>query len=813
MLTVCSIYGEIGPGERIALSKLAVESIEQNRRPLRIAIDVSIWQFQIQAGRGGSNPAHRTFYYRLLRLLSISVQPLFVFDGPNKPKFKRGQRSGHAGASLSNQICKQLLRLFGFPFHMAPGEAEAECALLQREGIVDAVMSEDVDTLMFGCGVTLRNWSAEGKAKIPTHVNIYKSMATKQGKSGLDREGMILVALMSGGDYIMEGIPGVGIKVACEAARAGYGKSLCQISRLDSTALDSWRENLSYELQTNEKKFFRRKHKALILPDTFPDPEVLGYYTHPIVSTASKVEKLKNEISWDGEPDITGLRAFVAEAFEWTHKTGAKKFIRGLAPVLLVHKLRLRGDRRESGYGDIVLTQLNEMALVKTICGKRTHTSTDGLPELRVTYYPNDIVGLDLDAEEDDGEDYGRDGLAPRNDDDEIEAYISDERSASPSKKGISTYDPTQADRIWIAETIARLGIPLKVEDYEESLRNPKKATKSKSTSKKAGALEVPKTKGGMPKGALDKFVKVSKAVVEDEDLETTKSSGKSRAASDEPSVPPIFLAASLRSITPERTTLLKSQFPEFKSSALEASPSSKTAPATTKLPERPKKLTKLPINPPYSKPDSFLIPSLTPTAKLITMPQKHVRSPGSLSNSEAEHLILISPTSRVNEDLLLVTSTSSMKDIPALSFGDKSSPESQSFEAPFITPEPVNRILNFPASRHESSSPDLPPLIDLVLSSPKYQVKHRLAEREVIDLLSSPEGLKERSNSMSPRRRAKPKPAKTENVVTKKKNFIMLRESLPGTWKEVDEDEAANSRGKAFRYSQVEILDLTDEP
>lgn len=46
------IYGEIGAGERIALSKLAIEKFEQTGRPLRIAIDISIWQFQIQAGQG-----------------------------------------------------------------------------------------------------------------------------------------------------------------------------------------------------------------------------------------------------------------------------------------------------------------------------------------------------------------------------------------------------------------------------------------------------------------------------------------------------------------------------------------------------------------------------------------------------------------------------------------------------------------------------------------------------------------------------------------------------------------------------------------
>jgi hypothetical protein len=48
----CSIYPEIGPGRRVALSKLAADTYERTGRPLRIAVDVSIWLFQIQASKG-----------------------------------------------------------------------------------------------------------------------------------------------------------------------------------------------------------------------------------------------------------------------------------------------------------------------------------------------------------------------------------------------------------------------------------------------------------------------------------------------------------------------------------------------------------------------------------------------------------------------------------------------------------------------------------------------------------------------------------------------------------------------------------------
>ena len=210
-----SIYRQLGPGQRIALSKLSIEHYEKCGRPLRVAIDISIWDYQTQLGEGGSNPVLRTFYYRLLRLLGLGIRPLFVFDGPQKPAVKRNQERGYYGYSIANALSKQLLRLVGFPFHVAPGEAEAECALLQKEGIVDAVLSEDVDTLMFGCGVLLRNWSSEvtkGNSE-PTHVNMYVAEDIIE-KSGLTSNGMILVALMSGGDYDPDGIPGCGPIIA-----------------------------------------------------------------------------------------------------------------------------------------------------------------------------------------------------------------------------------------------------------------------------------------------------------------------------------------------------------------------------------------------------------------------------------------------------------------------------------------------------------------------------------------------------------------------------------------------------------------------
>jgi Holliday junction resolvase YEN1 len=871
-LTVLRIYGEIGPGERVALSKLAIEKFEETGRPLRIAIDISIWQFQIQAGQGGSNPAIRTFYYRLLRLLSVSVQPLFVFDGSRKPPFKRNKRSGHHGASVPNLLCKQLINFFGFPFHMAPGEAEAECALLQREGIVDAVLSEDVDTLMFGSGLTLRNWSSEGRGnKSPTHVSAYYSMATKEGKSGLDREGMILVALMSGGDYITEGIPGCGIKAACEAARAGFGKSLCQLSRSDTAGLDAWRENLAHEIQTNESKFFRIKHRTLKIPDNFPSKEVLGYYTHPVVSSASKVRKLKDEIVWDGDIDIPGLRVFVAEAFDWTHRIGAKKLIRGLAPALLVHKLRLRGDRRASGYDDVVLTAMNEMEIVRAICGKRTHFSTDGVPELRVVYHPADIVGLDLDAEADDSEDYGRDGLAPLNEDDDIEAYESNpesrSRSASPSKRAACVYDPTQPDKLWILETIAKVGIPLKVEDYEESLRSPRKFLRAKATARRAA------TKNGMPKGAMDKFVSISKPGLEESTGNKSKAPTKTKDGSCQPILPPVYLAPSLENATFSISTTRSSESSrttrQTRSARLTSVAAGNTAQKTiitSKTTATSKKKRKAAVEQPGTNKNPWTIalssspaqrPSVTknlgqtfqkdsppPRYKLPEKPapdralnssspssppphsaplsRKHAQSPQPESQSEREEdsFVNITMSGGVEQaDHHLSTATISEIGRNRPSPRKKRSPIAPSTtpspglpphsEPGNLTPEPVHRKIDlFSVSRARSSSPKLPSFQELGL--PRNQTKAMPSPERTISLLSSsPEATRTQAGEGAYG------VAVHENNIPKGANgkkYILLRESLPGAWKEADVSELVHGKSRAWRYSQVECLDLSAE-
>ncbi|ORY03839.1 hypothetical protein BCR34DRAFT_573196 [Clohesyomyces aquaticus] len=732
------IYKEIGPGERVALSKLAVEKFEEKGRPLRIAIDVSIWLFQIQASKGGTNPALRTFYYRLLRLISLSIHPIFVFDGPNKPPFKRNKRTGANVASVPEFLAKQLLGWFGFPIHRAPGEAEAECALLQREGIVDAVFSEDVDTLMFGSGLTIRNWSPEQKlsSKTPTHVNVYDAVKTKSGPSGLDHEGMILVALMSGGDYVPEGIPGCGPKTACEAARAGFGRDLCQIRKGDAVALQKWRARLEHELKTNESKMFTRKHGKLVIPEDFPRADILGYYTHPAISNQTALEKLRRSIKWDQDLDYSGLRGFTLDAFGWENLGGAKHFIRTLAPVLLVCHLRKRGERTScaidgtrsdsggSDSDDLSAIQAEETKLVKGIHGKRQHIVTDHTTELRVSFTPLQIVDIDLDKEDPEEE-------VPDADDDELlELDIGDGDTAT-KKRGPTKFDPSKPVRVWVLETFVKVGVPLKVQDWEAALVKPKRAATAKEASKPAPRTKGAKraiTTGCMAKGAIMQYAKVTKPGAKlSQTLAKAQRKDTSVSVSQERNIPrsnsrdpPPATQPSCRAFI----DLLSSSPPRPAAAPPSKSPKEKTISPLPELPPTVTKRRRGPMQRSHTLPaDTSTLerpstpPLLDPLEMLDLVSSPALPSPSQFPAKKARTRVPRNPAARVAQQTSMTSSPGTRTKQTTLDPWPRSSPAGTPIKdkaAPHLTSSAP-----MPAPLNLHSSPSEIETLDLTLSPP----------------------------------------------------------------------------------------------
>jgi DNA excision repair protein ERCC-5 len=90
----------------------------------------------------------------------------------------------------------------GVPYVQAPYEAEAQCAYLELHGLVDGVVTEDSDALLFGSKNVLRNIFDNNR-----FVEQYDARRIWR-EMGLSRHDLIKMALFMGSDYT-QGVKGI----------------------------------------------------------------------------------------------------------------------------------------------------------------------------------------------------------------------------------------------------------------------------------------------------------------------------------------------------------------------------------------------------------------------------------------------------------------------------------------------------------------------------------------------------------------------------------------------------------------------------
>ena len=69
-------------------------------------------------------------------------------------------------SSITDQMyseCQQLLQMFGLPWLVAPGEAEAQCAQLDQAGLTEGTITDDSDIWLFGGTRVYRNFFNQEK--------------------------------------------------------------------------------------------------------------------------------------------------------------------------------------------------------------------------------------------------------------------------------------------------------------------------------------------------------------------------------------------------------------------------------------------------------------------------------------------------------------------------------------------------------------------------------------------------------------------------------------------------------------------------
>ncbi|XP_034743063.1 probable flap endonuclease 1 homolog [Etheostoma cragini] len=179
-----------------------------------IALDTSIVVNQFRAVMPSLSPLTGLFF-RTLTFLEHDIKPVFVFDGkpPGEKTAALEKRAETAGLSSPNltgtassktKDCLQLLKLLGVPVIQAPGDAEAMCAWLVREGTVDAVASEDMDTLPFGANILIRQLNAKKNSDV-----IEYSLPKLLEKLQISHEEFVDLCILLGCDYC-EKIAGLG---------------------------------------------------------------------------------------------------------------------------------------------------------------------------------------------------------------------------------------------------------------------------------------------------------------------------------------------------------------------------------------------------------------------------------------------------------------------------------------------------------------------------------------------------------------------------------------------------------------------------
>lgn len=94
---------------------------------------------------------------------------------------------------------------------VAPYEADAQLAYLEKQGIIDAILTEDSDLLVFGCKCILLKLDQYGEC---IEIKREKFPQVKEiDLSGWTDENFRHMAILSGCDYLAS-IRGIGLKTA-----------------------------------------------------------------------------------------------------------------------------------------------------------------------------------------------------------------------------------------------------------------------------------------------------------------------------------------------------------------------------------------------------------------------------------------------------------------------------------------------------------------------------------------------------------------------------------------------------------------------
>lgn len=287
--------------------------------------DISVQKIR-QVSQRASQPIEKAVLYRMMRLAIHGIQVVLVVDGLGRPpKKNKITTKGYSFITENLALLKSTAEVLGIPWWQAPGEAEAECAQMQRLGLVDAVWSEDSDTFLFKGTAMLRFHIEADGSKSNTHARLHQMDKIAEKAKGMDWRDLVLFAIIVGGDYDPKGLVQCGPKLALEAIRQGHGLKLAKA--FENGDMTAWRQKF--------KQFLENQGNHVLPPIGFPSTDLLRNYIKPKVS--SELE-LRSGFSWDSQVDNAALRNIITSRYNFSVQENISWVVR----MLLARRLLLR---------------------------------------------------------------------------------------------------------------------------------------------------------------------------------------------------------------------------------------------------------------------------------------------------------------------------------------------------------------------------------------------------------------------------------------------------------------------------------------
>jgi flap endonuclease-1 len=145
---------------------------------------------------------------------------------------------------------KELIEALGCPVVQAPSEGEAQAAILVKNKDAYASLSQDADSLLFGCPLVVKNLTLSGRKKLPNKLSYDaitpELISLKDTLESLEitQDQLIALSMLIGTDYNIGGIKGIGPKTALKLVKE-HGSGMANFDKLFEEA--EWDKYFDYD--------------------------------------------------------------------------------------------------------------------------------------------------------------------------------------------------------------------------------------------------------------------------------------------------------------------------------------------------------------------------------------------------------------------------------------------------------------------------------------------------------------------------------------------------------------------------------------